>query len=624
MTSKATRAINFENGESSEEEHESPESSVAAPTEKSPTSGNVTIIRTPSSSGSSHTVDEAEILIQEAINAWRKLKEDSPSTDDVQRRTRRRKSASIGRSSSALRRKRAPMQNITDGAQVFSPPKANEDESDTDTEKTEKTDKTDKPPSPPDENTSESSSPSNPTRPLRAVQRRISQRFNRKSLIGVMSPESRRNDVDERSKVETTSDKRAFLQRQESEAMLAKVNERLRKEGKQEVNKRERNWLLKNMLEGTQTTSPSQSPSSPMPRKKKKKSTNILSNKTGNSSHMEQKLAMMELNLNELNRKYLAMEAERDELQVSLTKAEEDNAALQEKNSTLRQTRRELKIKLDSFMMTAEERDKSIEAMEQKMLTKLSKASQRESKMAAQLKASLSAQSKMETQSRQLRSDRSNLEYDRQEAISALEAANITINKLQQNNGYLTSELDAIRSSKQNLQQKLTTDQKDLQEAYEYIELLEDSDIKLRTAVALVNKQNKALVAVNNNLKQQLGDANAALAMAKFYEDMDQDELSEELSSSVWDQPEPEDRPVVSQIPPPPDLPSPEMVNILSSIPNYAAQRRKKRMKERDAESSPDDQSFEMVDMFAKALLMRRAHIEETSSDTEDSDSEWE
>ena len=386
--------------------------------------------------------------------------------------------------------------------------------------------------------------------------------------------------------------------------VLDYVDKKLQAEGKQGVNNAERKWLLQNMGQE----------SSPAPPKKR-----TIKSKTEYINQQTQKLSMMELNLNEINRRFETERTEKQNLQQQLTDAEERISDLEDNNRKLKQAKQQLNLKLETLSMTAEERDKSIDLMEQKMLTKLSKASDRESKMAAKLKLSLSSQSKMETQLIQLRGDKTNLEHDRQEAFAALEKANNLITKLQQNNSYLGSELDIIRSSKETLQNKVSNDKKDLEEAYEYIGLLEDSDIKLRTAVALVNKQNKALVGINSKLKQQLGEANAQLAMKQFYNDMDEDIDGniELLTSAVWDEPEPEEDDTIPAPPPPP----PELVNVLSTIPNYVAQKKRKRA---EIAATVDEDPLEMADLFAKALLQRRDKITDEPELEYSSGDEWE
>jgi len=160
-----------------------------------------------------------------------------------------------------------------------------------------------------------------------------------------------------------------------------------------------------------------------------------------------------------------------------------------------------------------------------------------------------------------------------------------------------------------------------LDESYEYIGLLEDSDIQLRTAVALVSKQNKALSGVNAKLKQQLGEANAALAMQQFYNDLGDEDLDgdiELLSSALKQRDDDDGDDEEDNIPAPPPPPE-ELVSILSTIPNYVAEKRKMRAEAAEKEAGDP---IEMADLFAKALLKRRDHIDDASADYSSGD-EW-
>lgn len=440
------------------------------------------------------------------------------------------------------------------------------------------------------------------------------------------------------------------------------VNKRLQAEGKQGINSDERKWLLKNM--GVQSESKiktstsfnkspkennSPSPSSPLRKQIVSQSPNISTNnkkrpiksKRAYIDQLEQKISMLELNVNEINRRF---EKERDEkkiLQNQLQESENRNTKLEEENENLKQTKLKLKLKIETSNMNAVERDKSIEELEKKMFSKVLKASERESKMAKKLKIAISEQSKLKSQNIQLHNENINLEIDRKEAINALEKSNALVTKLQKNNCNLSS-------SKQNLKSKVSHDEKELEEAYKYISLLEESDVRLRTAIALVDKQNKNLSSLNSSLKQQLCDAQATLALHQIYNEVEEDfdekqndmyllasktsssevanagAASRQNSVNLWDEPEPEPEKTPREllIPVPP-VPPPEISGILTRIPNHVSRRQKRHSNSFKMELEKQESTFEMVDLFAKALLERRNKIVD-SDDDDSSDDEWE
>lgn len=558
---------------------------------------------------------EAEKMIQDALNNWRKTKGSSSGVSAISPEQSKQKSPSLKKLSKTISsriRDKEPLSKSTDGTNLSLVP---EKSISGDINRKRLSSSSGKEVNDDDDEIGDDIPTRSPSTRMKNI-RRLSQRFNRKSAVE-KKPESPLQTIPEKRKP------RFKLEKQESEMLLEIVNQKLQAEGKAGVNEKERSWLLKNMGQQVesppkpkQTVSMKQQPISTLP-------TGKIKSKTAHIQQLSQKLSLMELNLNELNRKYLAILEEKKDLETKLVESEQENTKLEELNTKLKQSKLELSVKLDTFTISSEEKDKAIDSMEEKMIKKLSKAASRESKLASQLKQSIARQSKMDTQLLQLRGDNKNLEYDRQEALSALEQANNTIARLQTNNSYLNAEISRIKSTKDNLQEKVSTDQQDLKEAYDYIGLLEDSDIKLRTAVALVNKQNKALVGINNNLKQQLGEANAQLAMQKFYNDMDEDIDGniELLSSSIWDREVPEGP--NAPIPIAPDLPPPEMQNILSTIPNYVKKKREQR-----SQIIEEENATEMADIFAKALLLRRSNIvkddEEEEEILDESDDEWE
>ena len=343
---------------------------------------------------------------------------------------------------------------------------------------------------------------------------------------------------------------------------------------------------------------------------------------------------MLELNVKEINRRYEAEKQEKMTLEKTLTEAETKISTLEDSKQKLKQKKRELQLKLESSNVKSEERDKFMEEMEQRMLSKLAKADEKEKELNKKLNLSINSQSKMEAQLLQLRGDRTNLEHDKQETFGALDKANSVISKLQLNNSYLSSEIDMLKAAKDKLQKKNDKDSKDLREAYEYVGLLEESDVRLRTAVALVNKQNKALVGINGKLKAQLGEAQAQLAMHQFYNDDDEDlEGDIELLSTALREDIDEENSRNNSIPDAPPLMDisdapvksmeTEISDLLASIPNYVATKRKQREEMLEEDANP----AEMADIFAKALLQRRDRIADDVSDSEfssDDEDEWE
>merc|ERR1711982_74272 len=110
------------------------------------------------------------------------------------------------------------------------------------------------------------------------------------------------------------------------------VNQKLQAEGKAGVNEKERSWLLKNMGQQVesppkpkQTVSMKQQPISTLP-------TGKIKSKTAHIQQLSQKLSLMELNLNELNRKYLAILEEKKDLETKLIESEQENTKLEELN----------------------------------------------------------------------------------------------------------------------------------------------------------------------------------------------------------------------------------------------------------------------------------------------------
>ena len=337
------------------------------------------------------------------------------------------------------------------------------------------------------------------------------------------------------------------------------------------------------------------------------------------ASQLEQQIQLMQLNLNEINRKYENMLKEKDLAVEKCEQLQESNGQLEQQVIELRHVKSELGMKLNLVSATSEERDKAIQELDQKMSKKIAKMSQRESKMATQLKQSTSAQSKLETQLMQLRCGRTNLEQERSDVLMELDKANKTIEKLKQANGFLKAEIQVIKTTKENLEKRANQDKEDLVEAYKYIDMLEESDTQLRTAILLVQKQNKALYGINQHLKEQLSEAQANLAMQQFYlEQGVEDEEMKEFTQEFWEETR------VQVIPTPPPLPDdqPQPVNALSNIPNYVVKKRKEREKVASEMDADPKLLTDMAEVFAKALLMRRVQVME-SVNTDDHDNEW-
>mmetsp|Transcript_10233 Transcript_10233/g.41674 ORF Transcript_10233/g.41674 Transcript_10233/m.41674 type:complete len:678 (+) Transcript_10233:155-2188(+) len=409
---------------------------------------------------------------------------------------------------------------------------------------------------------------------------------------------------------------------EEEEEVLAKINERLAAEGKQMVTVKERRWLL----QGGQADSPASSSvtNSPAGSRIGAAGSRIGAESPGTPKSMKaasRKQLMLEVERlqRELNRATVSNGATaqvKDMLAEEVAKLNENIIQLEEELQDARNNIDRMSSRLEILALEGNEREEAVSQMEAKLRTRIEELTETEKTLNRKLKTSIAAQSRMEKQMLQLRGGSINLEQDRSDMQEALDRANKEILEQRQKIKWLKEENERRKAHEAKLTADLEEKDQDLKDTYEYMDLLEGTDVQLRTAVAIVQKQNRAFAQINNNLKKQLGEAQAALAMQQMYldgedGDLDVDDLLDQAEIDVrGDVPDAPEMPDFSEGPTPTSS-----YNILASIPNYVAKRREVLA---DAEESPAQ--VDMVDVFTKALIERRAVIDE---DVDDEDDDW-
>lgn len=420
-------------------------------------------------------------------------------------------------------------------------------------------------------------------------------------------------------RTEPTAAKEIAVEPEEEEAVLAKVNERLAAEGKQMITVKERRWLM----QGGQTVDASSANSSPAGSRVGAGGTEspggAKSMKAASRKQLMQEVERLQRELNRAGVSNAATAQVKDMLAEEVAKLNENIIRLEEELQDARNNIDRMSSRLEILALKGSEREDAVSKMEAKLRTRIDELTETEKTLNRKLKTSLAAQSRMEKQMLQLRGGSINLEQDRNDMQESLDKANKEILEQRQKIKWLKEENDRRRATELQLTAKLDEKTQDVKDAYEYMDLLEGTDVQLRTAVAIVQKQNRAFAQINSNLKKQLGDAQAALAMQQMYldgedGDLDVDDLLDQAEIDVrgGDVPDAPEMPNFSEGPTPTSS-----YNILASIPNYVAKR-----KEAMADDDEAPASVDMVDVFTKALIERRAVINEDQGD--DDDDEWE
>mgnify|MGYP001061752262 FL=1 len=279
--------------------------------------------------------------------------------------------------------------------------------------------------------------------------------------------------------------------------------------------------------------------------------------------------------LEKLRRTHTLVSQERDRLRSEVEGLNDRVEDLEHKRIESNRLNAELSIRLEAMQAHTEARDKDVESMEQRLLSKVNELSKSESELSKKLKQSLASQSRLEQQMIELRGTRSNAEQERSDLSKNLSHTKHELEKMRHDLKHLRTDNRQLKEENDTMKAKVQRATEALVNAREYIRTLEISDTQIRTAIAVVQKQNRTLAAFNSTLKAELGEAKAQLAMQLALEQQYDQLEDDQLPDLGVDE---SDLIACGIAPPPPPNPNDPTsfvtYNLLSVIPNPVAARK--------------------------------------------------
>jgi chromosome segregation ATPase len=331
------------------------------------------------------------------------------------------------------------------------------------------------------------------------------------------------------------------------------------------VSDREKEWLMQTLANGGKLALDTGASGGGGSKKKKRSRKELFFELEESKSELEK-----------LRRLHSGVCDERQQLTKQVASLSEQVMDLEHKQIESNRTNTELSIRLESMRAHTKARDQDVEAMETRLLEKVNALSKSETELSKKLKQSLASQSRMEQQMLEMRGSRSNFEQERQDLNKLLSSTKAELDKLRNEAKLLRSDNRQLKDENATMKAKVQRATDALLDAREYIRSLEVSDTQTRTAIAVVQKQNRTLAAFNTSLKSELGEAKAQLAMQlaleQQYDELDNGEEFPDLGVDESD--------LIScgVVPPPPpsqsDLSTFATYNLLSAIPNPVAERK--------------------------------------------------